>query len=123
MKVNIFNRSKRIIINKRTLSQIIQQTIKKEKCTFDQVNIIITTDRYMRKLNNRYLKKDRATNVIAFNLGAVGEIYVSAELARDRYDLHFFIIHGTLHICGYNDGSVLDRKLIDSKTLKLLENV
>ncbi len=121
LKVNIFERSKKIKINKKKLIQVVKKTVRIESQRFSHVNIIITTDNYLKKLNRQFLKKNRPTNVIAFNLVDMAEIYVSADRAHEKYDLYYFIIHGLLHVCGYRDRSAADQKLIDNKTRQLLK--
>ncbi len=122
MKVSIFRESKRVKLDQKLLSQIVERAARSEKKVFERINIIITTDHYLKNLNRRYLKKNRPTNVIAFDLGNTGEIYVSAERARDSFDLCYFVIHGLLHLCGYADRSAGDRHLIDRRTLILLQD-
>ena len=69
----------------------------------------------MRALNRRSLGDDRTTDVIAFPLvhdGALaGDIYVCATVARraarahgiiEREELLRLVVHGTLHILGYD---------------------
>lgn len=78
-------------------------------------------------LNRRARGHDRATDVIAFRLehdGAVaGDIYVCAEVARqaarahqvaEREELLRLVIHGTLHVLGYDhpDGAGRTRSLM-----------
>jgi rRNA maturation RNase YbeY len=70
----------------------------------------------IRSLNRRFLRHDSSTDVLAFPLGdqdvLEGEIYVNLDRARNqaaRYRVSFaeelarLIIHGTLHLAGYDD--------------------
>ena len=88
--------------------------LKKEKKK-SPVNIILTDDRYLRDLNYRFRGKDRPTDVLAFPLdadeGLLGEIYISIETARRqaaeyrvtlREEVLRLVVHGTLHLCGYD---------------------
>jgi probable rRNA maturation factor len=81
------------------------------------VSVAIVDDAAIRPLNARYLGHDYATDVLSFVLeqqdGTLeGEVIVSAETAQQsaaRFGWHaddellLYIIHGTLHLVGYDD--------------------
>lgn len=82
------------------------------------VNLIFTTDGHIRRLNSRFRKKDKSTDVLSFTIdepeepgGTFGEIYISVPTARrqaDRYGhslTHEYLrlfCHGLLHLFGYD---------------------
>ena len=80
-----------------------------------KVDIIITNDNTLRKMKKEYFNQDLYTDVIAFNIEEdpfEGEIYISHERVKEnakKYNQNFHqefkrvIIHGALHLCGYND--------------------
>lgn len=69
-------------------------------------------------MNRQYLSHDYATDVISFGYQAdpprlAGEMVISAETARQRaaeigwsatHEMMLYVIHGTLHITGMDDG-------------------
>jgi probable rRNA maturation factor len=72
----------------------------------------------MQQLNKRYLEHDEPTDVLSFPLsepGArrlAGEVVISADVARRQAEgrghdvqaeLALYVIHGLLHLCGYDD--------------------
>lgn len=82
------------------------------------VNLIFTTDGHIKRLNSRFRKKDKSTDVLSFTLdepddpdGTFGEIYISVPTARRQADrfghslareyLRLFC-HGLLHLFGYD---------------------
>lgn len=81
-----------------------------------EVSIAVVSDEAIRALNRRYLGADRPTDVLAFPQdgagGLLGDVIVSAERAAaqapayghspDR-ELALLVIHGTLHLMGYDD--------------------
>ena len=80
------------------------------------ISVIFVDDRTSRRLNRRFLRHDRPTDVIAFPLeeepNLEGEIYVNLDKARRQartYQVTVsnetarLIIHGTLHLLGYDD--------------------
>ena len=83
-----------------------------------RVAIVFVDSRYSRRMNERYLKHDYATDVISFQLeiGSVleGEVYVNLDRARAqakeygvsiKSEVSRLVIHGVLHLVGYDDST------------------
>ncbi len=94
----------------------INSVIAHEKRKCGEINIIITTDDYLLNLNKTFLKRDSLTDIITFNFNKdailSGELYISLERIREnskKYnctveeELDRVIIHGILHLIGYDD--------------------
>lgn len=80
------------------------------------VCILFVNDAGIRRLNKKYRKRDRATDVLTFE---TGDIVISAETAgrnAKRFgstiedELKLCMIHGILHLSGYDDTSCTGRK-------------
>jgi len=111
-------------LNESKISKIINTIFKSEKILFEKLNIILEDDEYLRSLKKQYFNQNFYTDVIAFNLSDSGfpidgEIYISLPRIIDnanKYDSNLnnefkrIIIHGLLHLCGYNDKTVSDKK-------------
>ena len=81
------------------------------------ISLAVVDDEVMRKLNRRHLQHDYATDVLSFLLedeedGVEGEVIVSAETAvrqAPHYgwdpasELLLYVVHGVLHLLGYDD--------------------
>ena len=80
-------------------------------------------DEKLLKINIRHLGSDYLTDVIAFDYSSLpfvsGEIYVSIERVKSNakkfnvsFDNELFrvIIHGVLHLCGFNDKTVKEKE-------------
>lgn len=75
----------------------------------DEVNIVLVSDRRITDLHRRFLHEHGATDVITFQHG---EIVISVETARRQarafrtslaHELSLYLVHGLLHLCGFDD--------------------
>ena len=92
-------------------------------------NVIIVNDEKIHEINREYRNVDRPTDVISFALEddktmtsevrILGDIYVSIDTARrqayeyyntEKEELRFLIIHGLLHLLGYDHMNESDEK-------------
>lgn len=78
------------------------------------ISITFCDDRFIRRINREYRNKDKATDVLSFNLGdnknIMGDIYISVPTAKRQakeYNVPLkdeilrLAIHGTFHVLGY----------------------
>lgn len=88
-----------------------------------QINVILVSDEYLRKLHRDFLQDDTFTDVMTFNLSedetVEAEIYLSGERARlhaEKFaqplprEIGRLIVHGLLHLKGMDDATDLERK-------------
>lgn len=135
MKIDIINRQKRIVVNNPVLRKIKKAavlTLKTEKIRMiRQLTICFVSDHEIRRINRKYLKKDNPTDVIAFamrqdagNDEISADIVISTDTASANakvykttpvQELLLYIIHGVLHVCGYDDRTVKTGKLMRQK--------
>jgi len=121
MKVQIENQQKRIKIDKRKIRVKVTQLLKLTGCANKEISITLVDDEAIQRINKQYLSKDRPTNVISFSLQEgefrdinpemLGDVVISVDTAiRDAdkgnlsfdEEIFFLIIHGLLHLLGYN---------------------
>ena len=95
------------------------------------ISIILTNDKTLLQLKNQYFQQDVLTDVITFNLEENGnpidgEIYISLNRVSDNArefkqdigrELKRVIIHGCLHLLGYDDQTPEEKK-----TMTLMED-
>jgi probable rRNA maturation factor len=90
--------------------------LKKYSKTPENINYIFCPDDYVLSINKKYLKHNYYTDIITFDLGGkdriIADIYISTERAREnakRFKASFhseivrLLIHGALHLSGFND--------------------
>jgi len=96
------------------------------------LNVVFVNDKYIRALNKAYRGKDKPTDVLSFNYGSeklIGEVYVSLETAERQAkerkhslsnELIRLIVHGILHIHGYDHEEDEDYKKMFAVEKKVL---
>ena len=90
--------------------------ISRDKKGKGSINLVLITDQEIRRLNREFRGKDKPTDVLAFSMGedgVLGDIAISTETAKKnakrygvsyRAELKRLVIHGVLHLLGYDHG-------------------
>ena len=114
--------------NKREIKKWISYVASNEGKVIGNINFIGISDSELLKINTKYLKRSTLTDVIAFNDNNEnrinGDVFISID--RVRENAHLFsvpfhvellrvMVHGTLHLIGYNDKSNIDKFKMTSK--------
>ena len=100
-----------------------------------EVSITLTNDEEIHKLNKQYRHIDKPTNVLSFELGddiLLGDIYISLDtvvkeskqenISVQDHTAHM-IVHGMLHLQGYDHIKESDAVIMESKETKILEKM
>ena len=112
------------------LNNLINYAIKYMKLDNLEFGVIFVDNEYIHKLNKEYRNVDRPTDVITFRLAdyeevkygdvtVLGDIYISIDKAKEQSieyghsylrELSFLLIHGFLHLLGYDHMNPEDEK-------------
>ena len=111
---------------RKLLNKIVVNIYNNEKKTGNKsVTVVLCSDYRIRKLNKKYRKIDRTTDVLSFPFeenNFLGEIYISLQRATvqaRRYNVSYaeevgrLFIHGLFHLLGYDHKTKIDRKLME----------
>lgn len=108
-----------------------------------ELSIVLTDDREISELNEKYLHRTGPTNVIAFPMqegefaditpGLLGDVVVSVETAmKESADARIslnrrtleLLVHGILHLVGYDhENSVVEALRMENKTRQILDEI
>jgi len=121
MKILIENRQTAIKIERRRIRGTVSRILKILNCAGKEISISFTDDEKIKKLNKQYLGRNKPTNVLSFSLQegeygninpqTLGDVVISVETAQKdavngkltfEQEIDFLIIHGILHLLGYN---------------------
>ena len=112
-----------------SLIQWIGKIIIKEESRLEALNFIFCSDEHLHKINVEYLNHDTYTDIITFDNSEdansiEGDIFISVDRVKENSgnlkvdfidELHRVIIHGVLHLIGYNDKTDEERKTMRKK--------
>lgn len=110
------------------IEQNIEKLAKSENRTLGDISYILCSDNYLLDINRQYLNHDYFTDVITFDYSEEnvisGDIFISVDTVADNakeYNVTFekelerVMVHGVLHLVGYNDKSDSEVKQMRAK--------
>lgn len=124
MAINFHNHEIELKLkNSKEIKLWLKEVATQEGSKIGELNYIFCSDEHLLGINQQYLNHDTYTDIITFDLtdepGEVnGEIYISINRVADNAktfkvnqedELHRVIIHGLLHLIGYNDKNAAEK--------------
>lgn len=95
--------------------------------------VYLIDNRTMKRLNTRFKKKVKPTNVLSFptgdfpnpnSEGFLGEIYLAPDyIHKKREDIFRLFVHGLIHLLGYTHGRPRDRIEMERKEALFMESL
>ena len=139
MKISVVNSQKKIKIDAGRLKNTANTALSFLGESGRMLSVRVVDDAQIAKLNRKYLRVDRATDVIAFSMdeaeaikgsdAVIGDVVISAETALKqskrfktslRNELDLYLVHGILHLAGYDDLKARDKKNMEKKQKEIL---
>ena len=93
-----------------------------------ELTIIFCDDEYLLDVNKKHLNHDYYTDIITFNYNVEkklnGDLFISVDRVKDNasvfnenFNMELFrvIIHGVLHLCGFNDKTTSEQREMRQK--------
>ena len=112
------------LLNNRWLKMVIESEVKKP----GDISIIYCSDRYILDVNMKYLQHDYFTDIITFDYcegnKISGDLFISIDSVRENatfYGVDFeteldrVMVHGVLHLIGYDDHTPEDIAVMRQK--------
>lgn len=139
MNINIKNFQKRLPIQPIRIKGIIRRVLAEEKVKAKgEVTVCFVDASAIRQINLNYRGRNLTTDVIAFNLTApkdkgiraiIADIIISTDAAFSnarifkstaRDELFLYVIHGLLHLLGYDDENKKEKSRMQQRQEELL---
>ena len=129
---------------KRLISKWLKQVAQENGHVLGELNYIFCSDPYLLAINQQFLDHDYFTDIITFDnsddffqetgrKGVSADIYISVDTVKANgaaygegfeRELHRVIVHGLLHLVGYDDVSEWKQRRMraaENRALKLLD--
>ncbi len=117
------------------VAQIVQAALVHGSRPSAVLSVVFVDDASLSKMHADYLGDASPTDVISFDLGEdgmgpAGELYVSTDCARrlaqergvdKERELALYVVHGTLHLCGWDDHEPEEREAMRAAEAEVME--
>lgn len=138
LPINFFQENIKYNLKKKNkIRNWLNNSILEEKHTLAVLNFIFCDDDYLLTLNIEYLNHDTLTDIITFDNSNIkniieGDIYISLDRIKENSkifntkftdELHRVIIHGTLHLLGFDDKSAKAKKIMTKNEDRFLSKL
>lgn len=138
MKIIVKNLQNRIPVNSKKIVKTVQRVLSQEGIKKSgEITLCFVNDAKIKALNLKYLGRNNPTDVMAFDITEpkdkdkiFADIAVSTERAIDNartfktspyFELYLYVIHGVLHILGYDDKSKKDKLVMRKREKDILK--
>lgn len=114
--------------NKTKIKNWLRFVAESEIFTLGNISVIFCSDNYILDINQRFLQHDYFTDIITFDYSEgrkiSGDLFISVDSVRENSieygtefldELHRVIVHGILHLIGYDDHTDDEIKVMRSK--------
>ena len=121
-------------IKRRETTRWIKQVIENHDKKTGSISYIFCSDKEILRINKLYLNHDYYTDIITFDYsekGRVGgDLFISLDTVKTNSEkfktayideLHRVMIHGILHLCGFDDKTSAKSKIMRAKENEALE--
>jgi rRNA maturation RNase YbeY len=117
-----------IKLHKKVVKNAFDFIIKSEQKFPGEISVIFCSDNYLLKINEQYLNHNYYTDIVTFNYveNSVisGDLFISVHRVDENAnqmgvnfdeELYRVMFHGMLHLCGYNDKTNAEKKVMREK--------
>ena len=137
INVEISNWQQILVIDRNRLRKAIRHVLETEHQSEASLSIALVDDLTITRLHEKFLGQRSPTDVLTFPLHEpdeplMAEIIVSVETAvrqahehdvRPDDEVILYVIHGILHLCGYDDQTPNDSKRMWDRQTELLVSI
>lgn len=118
MKISIAVPQEIVEVDRGKMREVGRAVLQGEGVKDYEISLAFVDNPTIHRLNQRYLDHDEPTDVLSFPLSEpnatklTGELVIGAEVAKVQaaerghdvqIELALYVIHGLLHLCGYDD--------------------
>lgn len=122
--------------NKKLIKSWIKNCIESNNLTVGDISIVFCSDNYILQVNNQFLGHNYFTDIITFPYSSSSKIDADIIISIDTVksnsvkfnqpfnrELHRVIIHGILHLVGFNDKTIEQKQKMRVEEEKMLSEI
>jgi probable rRNA maturation factor len=132
-EIDLRNNQAFLAVDPSAVRRAVAVALRAEQVSSAVISVTIVDNSSIHRLNREYLQHDYPTDVISFALTTgptiEGEIIASAEMAcqmaiecgwEAASELTLYVVHGLLHLCGYDDLTPEDQAIMREREREIL---
>jgi probable rRNA maturation factor len=130
-----------ILFNPHSMDRIAEATLQREEISSSEMTIVFTGNDQIREMNRKFAGEDKVTDVLSFPDGStdpdselryLGDILIAIPVAREQAkaraielqnEISLLIVHGTLHLLGYDHANPDDKSVMWDLQNKILKEL
>ncbi|TWT57991.1 Endoribonuclease YbeY [Thalassoglobus neptunius] len=143
-KIHLSNNQRQIDVDDAFVRETIEAVLDAEQIPQAEIVVALVDDPTIHQVNRDHLQHDYPTDVISFRYDESeveeaggqsgpldGELVVSTDTAcreaaefgwDSKHELRLYLIHGTLHLCGYEDSTDEEKQQMRDRERVVLKN-
>ena len=126
MEITLTNLQQAIVVPSAKAKSLALKVSKYLKLPFDEISLVFVGVKRMRTMNKKFLGHDYVTDVITFDHGEI-VICPAVACANAKHfnntvdaEILLYVVHGLLHLAGYDDHAPADIKRMRVMEVKLV---
>ncbi len=142
IRIKIKSSQKKITLPKKSIERLVRYALRLEDINKAELSILFVGKKRMRSLNARYRNIDKPTDVLAFGMREgkdahlhpeiLGDIVICPEVTYNyaraygntkKNELYLDVVHGILHLLGYDDSKSAARTKMQKTQERILNKV
>ncbi len=137
MVITVTNLQSKLSINSSQIEKRVKKVLKKERKNIAVISVVFVNRYEIRQLNKKFLGKKYFTDVLSFDNSiklakkiSSWEIVICTDAAIENakryktsvnFELKLYLVHGILHLMGYDDRNEDNRKIMQRKENEILK--
>ena len=140
IRLKIANLNKRFRLNEDFVKALVRDVVRHVAMRGGELSIVFLGRKGIQGLNRKFRREDSSTDVISFHMDdrevlpkmSFGDVFISLDAAKENArifnssferELVLYIIHGILHLSGYDDERPRDRARMRKKENEILAHI
>jgi len=138
VKIAIRNCQRSLPISHKDIRRAVNFVLARQRIYKDgEITVCFISNNKIQAINQRFSGINKPTDVLAFDLGvlrsgkkeAFADIFISTETAQSnsrifntsiKFELYLYIVHGLLHLFGFDDHTRAGRRKMDAESKRIL---